>query len=131
MMVGAPLEGVRHALLVDRVGVGVQQADRHRFDTEPSELFGESFDGLSVKITRDRAIVKNTLRQSKSQLGWDKLPFRRSEQIIQPFPVLPADDKQVLESLSRKKRGASTLALEKRIGGDGGAVDDFSGVQIP
>ena len=125
------LQSFRHALLVDRVGVGVQQADRNRFDTESAEFFGESFHGLSVKITLDRAVVKNPLRQSKSQLGWDKLPFCRREQIIQPFPVLPADDKQVLESLSGKKRRASALALEKRIGGDGGAVDDLSGVQIP
>jgi hypothetical protein len=55
------LEDLAHALLVGRVGVGVDEADRHRLDPVPLDQLRHLAGAVLVELLEDRAGVVDAL----------------------------------------------------------------------
>ncbi len=113
-------------ILVDGVGVGVQQADRDRLDAEPGERPGDRPDRVLVERDEHVAVPVEPLRDPEAQRPRDERDRLGELDVVQRRPDLAADLEDVAEALGRDQRGPRDLALDDRVGRHGRAMDDVA-----
>ena len=113
-------------LLVDRVGVGVQQADRDRLDALLGERPGDRPDRVLVERDEHLAVPVEPFRDPEAQRPRDERDGLLELDVVQRRPDLAADLEDVAEALGRDQRGPRDLALDDRVGRHGRAVDDVA-----
>src|SRR5581483_4888552 len=118
-----------HALLVDRVGVGVQEHHRHRGHAHLGELARQRARRRLVERGQDRAVRAEPLGHLEDPLRRDRpRRLRPAVEVAVAWDVVPSDLQHVLEAGGGHQRGGRRLALEDRVGRGGGAVEDAQDV---
>ena len=118
---GAP-QRPRQRALVGGIGVGVKQPDRDGVGARA--LHGAHGARKRGARERDDALppgAESLAHADPAFGGHQRLDAARSER-VDVGPLLPADLEQILETGGGEERHARALALEQRVGGDGGAV---------
>ncbi len=122
--VGQPLgERLAERALVLRMAVGVQQADgdglrlggRHGVERGGERLVVERL---------ERAVGAHPLARADAAVARDERRGVRRAQAVQVGARLAAELDEVLEALGGDERGPRALALQQRVGGDGGPVGE-------
>ena len=114
-----------HALLVRGVGVGVQEHHRDRGHAHLGELAGEGARAGLVERAQDRAVHVEPLVHLEHALRRDRpRGLGPAVEVAVARDVVAADLEHVLEARGGHQRGGRRLALENRVGGGGGAVED-------
>ena len=106
------------------VGVGVQEADRHRLHALGPELLDDRRQGRQVERTHLRAAVVDSARQFAAQVARHerlRLPVVQVEQV---GPVAAGDLQRVSKALGGNQSHLRTPALGERVDDHGGAVGE-------
>ena len=105
--------------LVLRVAVGVEQADGHRLGIQPRDLARER---RGVRERRRGPVGRHPLRRADAPVrGHERRRVRRA-QPVEVGTRLAAELDDVLEAAGGDEHRARAVALEQRVGRDGGAV---------
>ena len=123
------LQDRAHTALVRRVDVGVQEADRRALDPLGGELRGRGFDRPFVE-GQDR------LARGVEPLGNGEAPLPRHQRhrllhvdvVLLEAALRPHLD-GIAEAFRRHQRGPCALALDQRVGGERGAVNNQCNVR--
>ena len=111
------------ALLVDRVQIAVEQADRDRDDVLLGQRPRDLVDPVLFQGLQHLAARIQPLLDLEAEIARHERPRLLEMDIVEARPDLAADLQHVAESFGRDERGARRLALDQGVGGDGGAVD--------
>ncbi len=115
-------QNVADAPLMRRIGVGVQEAHRHRLDLVRGEELGEAATSSSASATSTSPLAFTRSVTSKvSSRGISG--FGPMKEQIEGLDAVAAPDRiGVAEAARRDQRGARALPLQHRVDGDGRAV---------
>ena len=111
------------AALVIGVGVGVQEADRHRLDPFPGQLHAGLADRPLVQLLQHLAARVQALPHLEPQAPLDQGLRQLEEQVVDVVASLAADLQGVPEAGGRQQAGARSLALDQGVGDQGGSVN--------
>ena len=119
------------ALLVGRVGVGMQKTDGDGFDAVFGQLPGQGLHRVHVQRRQHFALGIQPLGHLERQMPGNQR-LRPGEFQIEAFrPVGAANGVNIAKAFGGEERGAGALPFQHRIDGDGGAVQKhFNGAQI-
>ena len=109
-------------LLVDRVQIAVEQADRDRDDIVLGQRPCDLVDPGLVKGLQHPAPRIQPLLDLEAEIARHQRGRLFEVDVVERRPDLSADLQHVAEALGRDERGARGLAFDQRVGGDGGAV---------
>ena len=115
---------IADAPLVDRVQVGVEQADRDRDDLLLRQGPGDLVDSGLVEGRQLAAARVQPLPDLEAQVARHQGPRLLEMDVVERRPDLAADLQHVAEALRGDERGARGLAFDQGVGGDGGAVHE-------
>ncbi len=118
-----PLHGGSRLLLVRRVHVAVQEADRDRLDPALRELSGERLDLVFVDRLLDLAVGQRAFLDVEAQVSRHQ---RRRPPHVEPVdvgPPLPRELHHVAEPGRGQQRDLRALALDQRVGDERRGVD--------
>ena len=124
----APRDRAPGELLVPRIPIRVQIAHRDRFDPRLHQRRQARLERASVQRRRDRAVEAKTLAHAEPAHTRHQRHGRRHPQIVAIVLETLAHLDDVAVALGRQETDLGSLALEQRVGGDGGAVDDRFGL---
>jgi hypothetical protein len=116
------LDAVAQLLLVRRVGVGVQQGDGDGLGVMPADRVQRRQDGGSLQRGFDAAIGADALHNAQTAVARDQRRLVMRLQAVDVAPGVAPDLEHVAEALGGDQHAARQLALQHRVGGDGGAV---------
>ena len=112
-------------LLVGGVGVGEQEAHRHRFDTVGHELAHGADDVLRQQWFDDLALGPDALADLEDAVARQQHLRRRREDVEHILAApLPPDLVHVAEAARREQSRAYALAFEQRVERGGRAMQD-------
>ena len=114
-------QDVRERRLVRRVGVGMQEADRHRADARGAELV---HDIVGVERLQHRTIGIHPFPHTVTVAPFDQRLRPFDAQAVKVRALLPAQFDDVGEAAGGEQRGAGALALDQRVGPERRAVAD-------
>lgn len=117
------LRGFERRELVGRVGVGVDEHDGERFRARGERLPGRRAHLVEIDRLPHGAVRQHALRDLEAQVALDD-GHEIAPQAPGVEPVAAAHFQHVAEARRGDERGARALALQKRVGADGRAVDD-------
>ena len=117
-----------HLQLVFAVDVGVYKADRHRLDPKALQLFDNGFGVFAFHVLENGAVRQGAFIDFKHQIARDGRLRALYPEVIQIRSFLPADLQHIPEPLGGNQGSFGAFALKKRIGGNGGAVDEIINV---
>ena len=111
---------------VDVVGVGVDEADRHRLAAGLPDALGEPGQAVAVELGEHRSIRRHAFADFQAPVPRHQRPGAHELDVEQPAdqPSGAADLDGVAEPFGGHQRGLRALAFEQRVGGDGGAVHE-------
>ena len=118
-------QNLADAPLMRRIGVGVQQAHRHRLDLVGGEELGEARHLVLGQRNEHLAPGVHPLGDLEGQFARDERLRPMKEQIEGLDAVAAPDRIGVAEAARGDQRGASALLLQHRVDGDGRAVQDL------
>ncbi len=107
-----------------RVGEAVQEADRGRLYVLGGEPGGDAVDIALVQRHEHLAFGVDALADGKAQAARHQRRRQVDIDVVLLEAVFVPDLDGVPEALGRDERGLGAFALDQRIGGEGGAVDD-------
>ncbi len=110
--------------LVRRVGVGVHEEDRDRFDAERFDLAGERRQRGGVERRDDLALAADALGHLEPQRARDQRLVAAIVQVERVGPVAARDFEHVAKARRRDEGRLGALALDQRIDDERGAVVD-------
>jgi hypothetical protein len=113
----------RQALLVGRVEVGKEEADRHGLGPCLRHGVGDPV-RLVVGQRDDDAVRSHALAGAHAVVRGHERPRLRRAEPVQGRAVLTADLQHVLEPLGRHQRGSGAALLQERVRSDGHSVDE-------
>ena len=113
---------VADRLLVPRVGVGVQQADRHRFDLLAEQPFPDGAQFVLDERPQHLAVGGDALAQLEAQAALDQLRRLVPEEVVDLRGADAAQLEDVAEAAGGHQGGARAAALEHGVGRHGGSV---------
>ena len=120
---GKPLGDNRRAsLLVLGIGVGVQEADRHRVDALFRQPARDRIHLGLVEGPHHRSIDAQPLLHLDALRPRHQRADRRRLDIVHGHAVAAADDQHVLVAGGDEDGEPCSIALQRRVGGDRGAV---------
>jgi hypothetical protein len=111
---------------VGRVDEGVQEADRDAFDPLVAQRRNQRADGLLVERAQDRAGVVEPLGHRQAQVARHQRLGQGDAEVVLVVAALVAHREHVAEALGGEQGGACARALDHRVGGERGAVDDHA-----
>ena len=114
-------ERLAQRLLVLRVPVGVQEADRDRLRVVRGDLLR---DAGGIVERPERAAGRHPLGRADAALGRDERRRVGGAEPVEVGPRLATELHDVLEARRGDEDGARRLALEQRVRGDRGAVGE-------
>ena len=128
--VGQFSEALGQGLLVDGVEEGEEEGDGDAIDFGFLEERQQGVYGFGREVFEDCAGVVDALREAEAELprGQGRGPFHG--QVVEVGAVLASDFEHILEAESGDQGGASALALQEGVGGDGAAVDEVGGGDV-
>ena len=120
--VAEPRQRLGHGALIGGIAIGVQEADGHALHALGLERGPQTPQLRRRRAPLDFAIEKRAFVDTEVQLRRNDGRVRPGREIVEFAPVLAANQEQVLEAGRGDQRRADALALEQRVGGDGGAM---------
>ncbi len=111
-------EQLAQLALVRRVGVGVQQRDRHRLRCRLRHALDNRLRVRGLQRAQ-RALGPHPLGHPEAQLGFDQRRGRSHAQTVELRAALSAEGDHVGEALSSQQRGSRRAPLEQRVGRHG------------
>ena len=79
------------ALLVGRVDIRVEKADRHSFDVGSAQLFGEPVERFLARVEKHGAFRSGALVDLEGQLAGDRRCRELDLQVVHVIAMLVAD----------------------------------------
>ena len=112
--------------LVSVIGVGVDEADRHRLASGFPDACGEPSEGVGIEPGEDAAVRRDPLPDLEPPIPGDQRLRPDELDVEQPAdqPPRTADLDGVAEPLGGHQRGLRALAFQQRVGRDGGPVHE-------
>ena len=123
-----PPDDGRDLLLVNRVGVGVDEADGQSLDGLLKQPVKCPLDVGRVQRGEDVAAGADPLVHLQAQITRDQGRRLFPGQVVEPWHTDPSDLEDVAEPLGRDQPGPGPSELQDRVGGHGGAVNDLAHV---
>ena len=114
---------VARALLVLRIGVRVQEHDRHRIHAVGQQLRGGCEHRLVVERRLDRAVRPGALGHLVPQVPWNERLGQFDVQVVKLVLVLARHLEGVAEPGRGDEAGRRTIAFDQRVGKERGRVD--------
>ena len=115
-------EDPHRALLVLRVGVGVEEAHHHAVHALAPDDSGEPPQPILVQRAVHGAVRPPPLRDLQPQRPLDQRLRMIEVDVVHLRPGLAADLEEVAEPVGGDQRDLAAAALDQRVGADGGAV---------
>ncbi len=117
---------LRDGLLAARVGVAVQQANCKRPGAAGRGQLCDALEFSRAELQLDLPVEQGALRDSNAHRARHQRLGAGGSQGIDVGAVLPPNLDQVLESRVGEQRHPGAVALQQRVGGDGGAVGEHT-----
>ena len=118
------LNDLGNALLMRRVGVGVEQADGEALDFLARNFRDQRGDGVLIERRQNLPAPVHALGHRPAQRARHEGREPVGVDVILVETVFVGDLKAVPVAFCNDKRGFRALALDQRVGRQGGAVDD-------
>ncbi len=112
--------------LVGRVGIGVQEADRHRLDAQRGEPVPERLDGGVVDRHQHVARRVHPLAHLEGEIARHQRPRPVEVEIERVGPVAAPERVDVAKAFRGDERRGGPAALQHGVDGDGRAVQQFA-----
>ena len=111
-------------LLEFRIGVGVQQGDRHRLGAACHDFLRQRRDLVIAWFAQHRAVAVATRGDLETQVRRHlRRRLGRQVEAVEVAPVLAPDGEGIAEAFRGNQRDLGQAALDDGIGDRGGAVD--------
>ena len=123
------LDQREHALLVARVPVAVEEADRDGGDAGGGQACDCLHGPVLVELPHDLAERVQPLRDLGATILRRQRAGLRVVKVVDRVPILPLQLEQVLEAGRGQEAELRTLALQHRVGGDRRSVDQLHAVE--
>ncbi len=104
--------------LVARIGVAVEQADRHRRHTRGAQPLGDGLDTRPVERDEHLSFVVEPLPHLEAPLARHERWLLAEAQVVDVGPVRAPDLQHVTAALRRHERCPGPLALRERVDDD-------------
>ena len=115
--------------LVDRVLVGVQEADRERLHSVLHQLTDLAADRIRIHRLEHGAVAAHPLRDLAAVAARSQRLGKRQEEIVDVVALLRTHLQDVPEAASRQQPEPRAVALDDGVGHEGGAVHDVADVR--
>ena len=122
----ARAERIADRPLVERVPVGVEEADRDRFHPLVHEAAREPADGLRVRCALDPAVRGEAFVDLEAKGPRHERRGKLDEEVVDVVAGLAAELEDVAEAGRRDESGARPGTLDDRVRGLGGRVDHLA-----
>ncbi len=103
---------------------GIEQVDRHRLRLQPLDGAPDLGQILLRQRLQRAAVAGHTPARFQAQLGRNGRRNGSGLEVVEIPPGLPANGEQITKAAVGDVERAHPLALEHRVGGHGGAMDD-------
>ena len=114
--------------LVDRVLVGMQEADRERLYPVFHQLANLPSHGVRIERLEHRPVAAHPLRDLAAVAARGQRLWKRQEEIVDVVALLRPHLQDVPEAASRQQPEPRAVALDDGVGHEGGAVHDVADV---
>ncbi len=101
----------------------MEQDDGNRGNASRAELVDDGRDRSRIGSLQDRAGSVDTLDNLQPQRAWDERVGRRGEEVVDVVELLAAELENVAKAAGRDQCRRCPLALDQRVGDEGGRVD--------
>ncbi len=118
------LQQLAHAALVRAIGIAVQKADRDAFDFLRAQGGDRLQHRALIERQQHRAVGRDALAHRQPPLARYQRRRLLQVEVVLLEAALGAELDRVAKALGGQERGARALALDQRVGREGGAVDD-------
>ena len=122
---------VRQRALVDRVAVGVQEADRDGLDARVLEPRDGRAGARLVQRREHAAVGLDALRDLEPQVARHQRRRLVDEEVVHVVAAFAPDLDRVAEARRREEPRPRALALDQRVGGQRGPVDQRADIGGP
>ncbi len=113
-----------HPPLVIRIGEAVQESDRHRLDAACGECLDRASDARVIEREEHFAVRIDPLADRQAQPSGHERRRQIHVEIVLFEAVFVADFDHVTEAFGREKGSSGALALDQRVGGKRGPMND-------
>ena len=115
------------ALLVGRIGVGMEKQDGDRLNALPDRVGDDAADLVLIERDQHGALGVDALADLVAQIPRDQRLVPLEEQVVGFRAVDAADLVDVAEALGGQQGAARAGALQERVDGDRGSVEEELG----
>ena len=123
-----PVQYFFYVLLVNGIGIGVQQTHGHRVHLLFSDLADDLLEPFRIEFSLHFTGVEDSLRHLEAQVPGHQGLGAPGEEVVQAGPILPHDVKDIPEPLGDDEGALHPFPFEQGIGGHGGPVDEEADV---